>query len=142
MPNIIASVKANGSLWYVLDKEPELIYKKVDNIIYGTDGTFYSCYIYGKSDAAFGGRKFDIALDTGEIINCCGQWWDGGSSVVEKLLDIKLYSGGANSVERLKKCYVFCSYCIDLSKIKFLDGGKTEYEYFEYEKLLKEGDRA
>lgn len=25
---------------------------------------------------AFGGRKFDIVLDNGEIEKCEGQWWD------------------------------------------------------------------
>lgn len=142
---ILAAVKFNSRIAYVLDKEPELTYKKVGNIIYGTDGLFYSCYEYSgmsPNRKAFAGREFDITLEDGEVINCVGQWWDGGFAEVEKITNCKIEHATINTLDKLKECYVFSGYEVDAEKfnqfIKSYTGGV--YDYWEYEKIIKYDD--
>ncbi len=142
---ILALVKFNDGVALVLDKKPELIYKLIGGIIFGTDGLFYDCYEYGSCDKnwkAFGGRKFDIKLENGEIINCYGQWWHGGFNKVEKLIGRKIGHATAKTINGLKECYVFSGYEVDF--LLFNEFIKTYsgivYPYREYEKIIKFDD--
>ena len=142
---IIAAVKFNQSIAYVLDKKPELIYKKVDGLIYGTDGIFYQCYKYdrpSKNWQAFGGREFEIKLETGDIVKCNGQWWNGGFDEVGKLAGCTIGASVLSTVEELKKCYVFSGYEVDMDKFKEFIKSYTDmvYPYREYEKIIRYDD--
>lgn len=144
---ILTSVRFNNTKAYVLDKSPDYIYYKLGNdIIYGTDGLFYICYKYERpsnSFKAFGGREFKITLNTGEVINCNGQWWSGGEVKLEKELGLKLTHITYNTTEELKKCYVYYGACVDYNKLKDLleETGELYYhDYYDYEKIIKYQD--
>jgi len=137
---ILAKVKFNDGYAIVLDKKPKLIYKKVGDIIYGTDGLFYSCYKHGiEFGEAFAGRKFEIKLDSGEIIKCNGQWWDAGQHEVSKIVGRTIRSATVGIIDELKKCYVFCGYDVDIVKydefVKEYNG--LIYGYKDYKKIIK-----
>ncbi len=141
---IITSVRFNKSKAFVLDEMPKFIYYKIGNdIIYGTNGLFYQCYKYEKMSSAFkafGGSKFSIPLNTGEIIECYGQWWDGGYDILEKELGIKLIHATYNTIENLKNCYVYTGSAVDKNKFKELiesSGDLYYHDYYDYEKILK-----
>ena len=120
---IIAKVIFNNRFAYVIDRKPKLIFKKVDNIIYGTDGLFYDCYQYEEPEGrfkAFAGRKFEIKLDNGEIVKCNGQWWNGGFKNVEDLVGCNIDRVTIRTKKDLKKCYVFCGYEANIDKFNKL----------------------
>lgn len=145
---IIAVVKFNDSEAFVLEKDPELEFTKYghDTII-GTDGMFYSTYGYespSKYSKAFAGRKFDLPLKNGEVVKCEGQWWDKVTETAVKELGLtkenRMVYATANSIEKLKKCYVFVGYKTLSNKwdeLRKQYTGKV-YDYWEYEKLIKE----
>ena len=142
---ILAVVKFNEGHALVLDEAPKLVYKKVGNIIYGTDGLFYKCYEYGRMGEnwkAFAGSKFTLTMEDGEKIECVGQWWDAGQTEVGKIVGRTIGSATLNTLESLKKCYVFTGYDIDIVKyhefIKTYTG--TVFEYGDYEKIIKYDD--
>lgn len=144
---ILTSVRFNDRKAYVLDESPNYIYYRLgSNIIYGTDGLFYHCYKYERMSTefkAFGGRKFSIHLNTGEIVECYGQWWDGGYDTLEKELGIKLTHVTYNTKEELKKCYVYSGATADIGKFQELikSAGELYYhDYSDYEKILKYQD--
>lgn len=145
---ILASVRFNSGKAYVLEGIEDYKYHRIgDNIIYGTDGLRYISYKYDRPSGrffAFGGRKFNLKIeDTCEIVDCYGQWWDGGSDIVEKELGLDLISITYNTIEELKKCYVYYGAMIDknrFSEILKEQGELFYYDYFEYEKLIKYDD--
>lgn len=145
---IIASVKFNDGKAYIVDNLQEMKYHRIgNNIIYGTDGIRYICYklgSYGERWKAFGGSKFTLKIhDTGEIVECFGQWWDGGYGTLSKHLGIELVNFTYKTAENLKKCYVFTGAYVDKNKLKELLEEKGElfyYDYREYEKVLKYDD--
>lgn len=146
---IIAKVKFNNGWAYVLDKIEPMVYKRIgSDFIYGTNGILYHCYFkrHERGQKAFGGRKFDITLDDGEIVNCSGEWWDGNRNKVEKELGISLASRSISTKEELKKCYVFFGYDIDLESFtKLIDDYHSNvfsfiYDYRDYEKIIKYDD--
>lgn len=148
MCNIVARVKFNDSVAYVLDKKPELKYYRLGNgYIYGIDdaGIFITCYTYDTPSGrfyAFGGRKFDINLADGEVVKCYGQWWHGGFGSVAKHLGITLGHATIGTVEGLINCYVFSGYECNLEKMEALAAEKDLplFEYRDYEKFLKYDD--
>lgn len=95
------------------------------------DGNLYRFYVYkgmigriggifydflakrNERREAFGGRKFDIVLDNGEIEKCEGQWWDAVTDRAREELEkegnplSKMVLIGVSSVDRLLDCYVY-----------------------------------
>jgi len=146
--NIIASVKFNTGKAYVVDNIEEYKYYRLgDNIIYGTDGLRYICYKYdppSKNFYAFGGRKFNLKIeDTDEVVECYGQWWDGGYNILEKELGLNLIHFTYNTIDELKKCYVYYGASIDRNKFDEIISQVGElfyYGYYEYEKVIKYQD--
>lgn len=142
---IVAVVKFNQLEAYVLNRLPEFKYKKIGSIMYGIDSGLFQCYSYESCDdrwKAFGGRKFDIKLENGEIEHCYGQWWNGGHDKIAKLENIELIGITFQTVENLKDCYVFTGGSIDKefkSKLRAEYTGNI-YEYREYEKIIKYDD--
>ncbi|WP_145153044.1 hypothetical protein [Paenibacillus xylanexedens] len=107
-----AIVKFNQGIAFVLDNPVKYTYYKHGNLIIGLDDTctFVRCYYYDRPTPgfeAFGGHKFDITLDDGEVIHCHGQWWDGGYDRAAELLGEKLIHASYNTAEDLRNCYVF-----------------------------------
>lgn len=138
---VLASVRFNDRKAYILDEFPNYIYYRLgSNIIYGTDGLFYHCYKYDRISpgfSAFGGRKFTITLNTGEVVQCYGQWWDGGYDTLEKELGIKLTHITYNTKEELKKCYVYSGATADIGKLQELIKEAGELYYYDYEDYRK-----
>lgn len=142
---IKATVKFNGGKAYIFKNIEEYKYYRINNdIIYGTDGIRYICYKYDPPSgrvSAFGGRKFEIKIeDTGEIVECYGQWWDGGYDKLVKHLNLDLISITYNTDEELKKCYVYYGACVDKTKFESIlkeSGDLFYYGYYDYEKVLK-----
>jgi len=145
MNELMALVKFNSGVALVMKNEIKFKYKKYDNIIIGIDEseTFVDCLYYeapwGRFKA-FAGREFDISLENGKIIHCNGQWWHGGSDQAEKILDKKIVGVTVNDIESLKKCYVFTGcFAIKENKDKLIESYHGNlYEYYEYEKELKQ----
>jgi hypothetical protein len=142
---IEALVKMNDDIGVVMKEPLKLRFYRLNNLIYGTDGPFYACYYYEEPFGrfnAFGGRKFKITLDSGEIIECCGQWWDGGYGNLSKHLGIELKYCPVSSIPELKDCYVYFGMKADINKLSELILGYkgSIYEYRDYEKVLKYDD--
>lgn len=143
---ILAKVKFNDHFAVVLNCEPPYVYRKVGGTIYGTDGFFYKCYQYERPCGrfkAFAGREFNITLEDGEVIKCNGQWWDTGVSTVEKITGVTLCPITWQTIDRLKKCYVFTGSYAD--KAKYLDllnrySDLPVYAYYDYVKIIKYDD--
>ena len=151
---ILALVKFNQGVAYVVDEIPERLHEKVDigwqRLMYGTDadGVLYRCYQYDSpSDRfkAFGGWEFDLKMRDGGVTHCNGQWWDAGASVIAKHLGIELDSITIQEIGALKQCYVFTGMHADAAKFGALvNAYKAEnpehkvYGYYEFEKVLKE----
>ena len=100
------------------------------------------CYVKkpcSKGNKAFGGRRFEIKLQSGEIIECHGQWWDGGYSKASEILGKELNHVIYKDKRILGDCYVFSSTRAIKDKlddlIKDYDG--RVYEYDEYREILK-----
>lgn len=70
-------VESGESKFLVFDEMPDKISTKYgdDTIIGRIGGVFYD-FLAKRNERreAFGGRKFDIVLDNGEIEKCEGQW--------------------------------------------------------------------
>jgi len=145
-PEIIAKVKFNDGIAIVIKESPKLVFKKEGDLMWGTDGLFYTCYENqgcGKTWKAFAGRKFEIPLENGEVEKCYGQWWDAGQTRLSKNLNIRLGCATVGVLEKLKKCYVYCGYNVDFDKYQSL---LVEYShlpvfpYRDYEKVIKYDD--
>ncbi|MEK6880804.1 MAG: hypothetical protein AABY22_14390, partial [Nanoarchaeota archaeon] len=139
---ILATVKFNDGLAYVLENPINYTYYRSGNLMWGTDGLFYTCFKYEKpvgSWKAFGGRKFDITLNTGEVIKCDGQWWDAGYSEIENLLGVKFGRITYNTIDALQKCYVYYAASADLNAISNIINSQKDlpyYPYFDYQKVI------
>ena len=144
MYNVEAIVKFNDGIAYVLDKPVKFKYYKHGKLIIGLDDscTFVQCYHYDRPTPgfyAFGGHKFDLQLENGEIEHCYGQWWDGGYGEAEQLLGEEFIHVTYNTVDNLRNCYVFYGCCAIKS---YLDDLRSSYSgkihgYREYEAILQ-----
>jgi len=139
-----AIVKFNDGIAFALNKKPVFKYYRQGDLIVGLDDTctFIKSYYYEKPSfgfQAFGGREFDIELDTGEIIHCNGQWWDGGYSRAEVLLGEKLIDVTYNDIENLRSCYVYYGCYAVSDSLQQLHNKYTGqiHKYHDYEKMLK-----
>lgn len=140
-----ALVKSNDDVSLVFDNIEPLKYYKIDGLIYGTNSMLYECYYYDPPTErfkAFAGRKFNLKLESGEIIKCEGQWWDGGYNKLSEYLNVELRHTGANTINNLKRCYVYDAYNIDQEKKNDLvmNYKGSIYDYWEYGKLIKYDD--
>jgi hypothetical protein len=136
---ILAAVKFNDSRAYVLDQRPQLVYTKYNTCIIGTDGIFYHCYCYEAPSGrwkAFGGRKFTLTMQDGEVIECYGQWWDGINAEARRIIGKELISVAAAAKNDLDECYVFCSYSANPEAFQQLvtayDGITWGYQDYDY----------
>lgn len=115
-------VESGKSKFLVFDEMPDKISTKYgdDTIIGRIGGVFYD-FLAKRNERreAFGGRKFDIVLDNGEIEKCEGQWWDAvtdrareelekeGNPLSKMVLIGKLpYSIGLNYLRNLQEMSV------------------------------------
>ena len=72
-------VESGKSKFLVFDEMPDKISTKYgDDTIIGRIGGIFYDFLAKRNErrGAFGGRKFDIVLDNGEVEKCEGQWWD------------------------------------------------------------------
>lgn len=72
-------VESGKSKFLVFDEMPDKISTKYgDDTIIGRIGGIFYDFLAKRNERreAFGGRKFDIVLDNGEVEKCEGQWWD------------------------------------------------------------------
>lgn len=145
MYKILAIVKFNQGEALILDKPVEIKYEKDGDLLYGTcqHGVFTNSYVYdrpSKGWEAFGGREFDIPMVDGSVIEASGQWWCGGQSEFSEKIGANLIFVTANSVENLKRCYVYFDYSAIESKYKKLretySGEVLDY-YGAAEELVK-----
>lgn len=70
-------VESGESKFLVFDEMPDKISTKYgDDTIIGRIGGIFYDFLAKRNERreAFGGRKFDIVLDNGEIEKCEGQW--------------------------------------------------------------------
>lgn len=146
---IEAIIKSKGGQWFAVIDEPiQLLYTKMDHeTIIGTDKDCIFWQFYGfeyvriKYKQAFGGRHFEIPLTDGTKEVCKGCWWDKMTkSAYELTSNIEFGQVGIATKSQLKNCYVFSGYTVDrvkFNKIANQYNGQI-YEYFEYEKILKQ----
>jgi len=142
---IIAVVKFNSGEAFVMKNPIKLEYTKYgSDTIIGTNGYILQCYGYSREyDKAFAGTEFDLKLVDGTTEHCNGQWWDSITKRAREEIDGNIISVTANNIERLKKCYVFNGYCgteKEIEKLRSEYQGKV-YEYYEYEKIIKEDNK-
>jgi hypothetical protein len=138
-------VESGNYKYLVFDEMPDKISTKYgDDTIIGRIGGIFYDFLAKRNERreAFGGRKFDIVLDNGEIEKCEGQWWDAvtdrageelekeGNSFSEMMLI------GISSVDRLLDCYVYCGLWASKSKIEEMIANYKGriYEYYEFKK--------
>ncbi len=96
----------------VVDRMPRYVYERQGQLLSGHDSGFFQFYQHerpGPNWEAFAGRKFNIPMADGSVIEASGQWWDLLPSEFSELV----YSPGVGSLEKLSRCYVFCGCHID-----------------------------
>jgi hypothetical protein len=138
---VIAIVKFNSGIALVLDESPKLIYQKQTGCILGSDGTFLQTYYLdrcGPGWEAFGGRKFDLIMEDGEVVHCHGQYWDGVKDAHRKMVEGEIIHVTACDINSLKDCYVFIGYKGVKHKVEELISRYKGivYEYRDYEMLI------
>ena len=72
-------VESGESKFLVFDEMSDKISTKYgDDTIIGRIGGIFYDFLAKRNERreAFGGRKFDVVLDNGEVEKCEGQWWD------------------------------------------------------------------
>ncbi len=122
----------------ILDKMPVFKYERIGNycLLARSDG-FYSVYEYeepSENCRAFAGHKFDIHLLDGTIIKAYGQWWAGD---VQKRAPEPIKQVGINTIEGLRKCYVFMSGHISQKKLEeWLAHNEPSNDYRKYDKIF------
>lgn len=136
-------VESGKSKFLVFDEMPDKISTKYgDDTIIGRIGGIFYDFLAKRNERreAFGGRKFDIVLDNGEIEKCEGQWWDAVTDRAREELEkegnpfSKMMLIGVSSVDRLLDCYVYCGLWASESKIEEMiaDYKGHIYEYYEF----------
>lgn len=120
-------VESGKSKFLVFDEMPDKISTKYgDDTIIGRIGGIFYDFLAKRNERreAFGGRKFDIVLDNGEIEKCEGQWWDVVTDRAREELEkegnpfSKMMLIGVSSVDRLSDCYVYYGLWASKSKIE------------------------
>jgi len=137
---ILAVVKFNDGEALVLERPINLKWNNHGTTLIGIDGPFRSCLFLDRITPgflAFAGRKFDIHLENGEVINCCGQYWDGWDKTAMELYG-PIHRATASDIKSLKNCYVFCGYYVNAELYKQFRSTYKDivYDYWEYEMLI------
>lgn len=118
----------------IVDRPPIFKYEKKGNLLVGEDSGFFSFYTYKRPSTgfrAFGGRKFDIPLKSGEIEKAQGQWWN---CLPHEYKDA-VYTLGVATVKELEKCYVFYSMKVKKELVDtWLLNNKPSTNYYKYSK--------
>ena len=141
--NLLYVVESGDYKYLVFDEMPDKISTKYgDDTIIGRIGGIFYDFLAKRNERreAFGGRKFDIVLDNGEVEKCEGQWWDAVTDRAREELEIegnpfsKMVLIGVSSVDRLLDCYVYCGLWASESKIEEMIAGYKGriYEYYEF----------
>lgn len=136
-------VESGKLKFLVFDEMPDKISTKYgDDTIIGRIGGIFYDFLAKRNERreAFGGRKFDIVLDNGEIEKCEGQWWDAATDRAREELEkegnplSKMVLIGVSSVDRLLDCYVYYGLWASESKIEEMiaDYKGRIYEYYEF----------
>lgn len=140
---ISGQVESGESKFLVFDEMSDKISTKYgDDTIIGRIGGIFYDFLAKRNERreAFGGRKFDVVLDNGEVEKCEGQWWDAVTDRAREELEkegnpfSKMMLIGVSSVDRLLDCYVYCGLWASESKIKEMIAeykGRI-YEYYEF----------
>ena len=126
----------------VLDRMPIFKYEKKvcdgKTFLIAEDSGFFSFYKYDSPAGrfvAFAGRKFDIPMLDGSMLDATGQWWDGRPEEYNGLI----YSIGVSTVDRLGKCNVFSSMNIDIDIVDAaLININASNNYHKYETRSKD----
>lgn len=90
--NLLYVVESGDYKYLVFDEMPDKISTKYgDDTIIGRIGGIFYDFLAKRNERreAFGGRKFDIVLDNGEIEKCEGQWWDAVTDRAREELEIE-----------------------------------------------------
>lgn len=137
---IVAVVRMNGSYAVVLNRPLRFdTYSSTGKVVYSEDSGFFSRYRYEGGSRAFAGRHFKLQMDDGSVLECKGDWWDGGTGELEFLISKSLQSVSVGTVEGLTNCYVFSSGLVDEVVLNRLLGKYygPVYEYWDYEAVIK-----
>jgi hypothetical protein len=135
---ILAMVKFNEKIAFVLDETPSLTWFKVlskfDNpALVGTteNNEFASWLTYRyanrKYSTAFAGREILLPMKDGTTFVAQHDWWDNTNITVEMWMQENNLSYGSivcQSIDNLSSCYVFNSYQVEKS---FFDKMVKEY---------------
>lgn len=141
--NLLYVVESGDYKYLVFDEMPDKISTKYgDDTIIGRIGGIFYDFLAKRNERreAFGGRKFDIVLDNGEVEKCEGQWWDAVTDRAREELEkegnpfSKMMLIGVSSVDRLSDCYVYYGLWASESKIEEMiaDYKGRIYEYYEF----------
>lgn len=137
---IVAVVRMNDSYAVVLNRALSFeAYSSTGKIVYSEDSGFFSRFRYEGGSRAFAGRHFNLQMDDGSILECKGDWWDGGTGELEFLISKSLKSVPVGTIEGLTNCYVFSSGLVDEAVLNGLLGKYygPVYEYWDYEAVIK-----
>ena len=122
----------------VTSRKPKYLFEKKGIWLIGEDSGFFSFLYYQrpcKGSVAFAGRKFDILMKDGSVINATGQYWDGVPESYSGLLR----SIGRASIEELDRCYVFSSSMVDKEIVNnWLSNNEPSNNYNKYDKRSKD----
>ena len=145
MYKVIAVVKFNDREALALSENPIIKYEEYGSLLLGLDqyGIFANSYYLGHncgSFRAFGGREFEIPMTDGTFKKAHGQYWDDGRAEFEEILGSEIIGVTIKEIHELNDCYVFYGMSAvksEYDKLRATYTGKV-YEYYEYEKILKE----
>jgi hypothetical protein len=120
----------------VVNRRPVYLYERKGKWLIAEDGGFFSFYYLKQPNGsrdfqAFGGRKFQIPLKNGDVVEARGQWWDGMPEDYSGLVS----QSGYGVPEKLATCNVFCGGYIDKELIdKWLFRNDTSNNCNKYDK--------
>ena len=146
---MIAKVRFNQLYAWVIDEPIHLQYTFYENkkFLIGLDETctFYNVLYYERpigNMRAFGGRSLDLQMADGSMTHCDGQYWSGKEGAASKILGVSLGYETVQSIEQLRKCYVFSGYAVNYEKFLALcmDYDGPVFDYYEYEAMIRRGN--
>ena len=122
----------NNQFFIVVDRMPERVYSRQDDLFISNDSGFYD-FLAGtqRNGDAFGGRKFTIKLDDGTEWQCNGDMWATHSHGKTE----PVIQAGVNTLEGLGKCYVFSACSVSKAMLEeWLSSNTASTEYYKYDK--------
>ncbi len=130
--------KYGTQVMVVIDKPPEFLYERDGDYLIGEDSGLFNFYKHMNSSngfKAFAGRKFNINLKNGDVIEASGQWWDSMPDSYDDLV----YNIGISSFCELSECYVFFNRYIDKKMVDdWVDKDEPSNNYLKYDKRHKD----